>query len=126
MKRALISLFAVLVLIAALPVSASHVTQMWKCEMNDDIDEDQVMGRIGEWVAAAKKLPGAENMSVSVRFPVAVRPVGNTDVVLVMNVPSFAEWGAFWDAYPESDAAGMEGRALTCPDSSLWETEMVE
>lgn len=126
MKRVVISVLAVMAVIAALPVSASHVTQMWKCELNGNEDEDQVMEKASEWVAAAKKVPGGENMSVSIRFPVAVRPVGATDVVLVMNVPSFEEWGKFWDSYPSSDAAAMEGRALTCPDSSLWETEMIE
>lgn len=126
MKRFVCYVAGMALFMAASSVSASMVSQMWKCELNDDATEESVMEAASSWAAAARKLPGGENMTLAIRFPVAVRPVGDTDVVLTMTVPSFEEWGKFWDAYPSSDVAQMERRTMNCPDSSLWEMEMVE
>jgi len=126
MKRFVCYAAGMALCMAASSVSASMVSQMWKCELNDDATEEAVMEAASAWAAEARKLPGGENMTLAIRFPIAVRPVGDTDVVLTMTVPSFEEWGKFWDAYPSSDVAQMERRTMNCPDSSLWEMEMVK
>ena len=39
------------------------------------------------------------------------------------------EWGKFWDAYGDSDAADIEEDAeemIVCPDSVVWESFKVE
>ncbi len=47
--------------------------------------------------------------------------------MFVVVAPSFAEWGKFWDAYPDSEAAKLEGKeGVVCPDSALWESVQVK
>jgi hypothetical protein len=110
MKRFVCYAAGMALCMVASSVSASMVSQMWKCELNDDATEEAVMEAASEWAAEARKLPGGENMTLAIRFPVA----------------GFEEWGKFWDAYPSSDVAQMERRTMNCPDSSLWEMEMVK
>ena len=80
-------------------------------------------------MAAAKKVDGGANLKAHIYFPVAVNATGDTDVWFVLTAPSFAEWGKFWDAYPDSDAADIEEDAhevIVCPDSVLWESVEVK
>lgn len=109
------------VLLASGVAEASNPLQIWRCEMNEGISESEVTTKLQEWLDAARKVEGGKNLGGWVRFPVAVSATGQTDVVVGMSAPTFAEWGTFWDNYPSSEAAQLEGRALTCPDSSLWE-----
>jgi len=97
---------------------------MWKCEIDDAVNEDQVEAHAATWLAAAKKLPGGENLEAYVLFPVAVNATGEMDAMFVIVAPSFADWGKFWDAYGDSDAADIEEDAqemIVCPDSVVWE-----
>jgi hypothetical protein len=97
--------------------------QIWDCEMKDDVDEAAVLERAAEWLEAARKVDGGKEIKGHIFFPVAIPSSAHTDVKVVLHWPSFAEFGKFWDAYPESDAAELEGRALDCPGSELWEEQ---
>ena len=104
---------------------AGEAVQMWACELDDDATEDQVKAMAAEWLKEAKKLEGGANLEGYVLFPVAVNATVEMDVMFVVKAPSFAEWGTFWDNYPGSDAAALEGEHneyVVCPDSVLWES----
>jgi hypothetical protein len=130
MMKSLLGLVIVAVLVfGAVPAYSAEVAQMWKCEMDDAVTEDQVEEHASKWLAAAKKLPGGENLQAYVLFPIAVNATGEMDLMLVIVAPSFEEWGKFWDAYNDSDAADIEEDAqemIVCPDSVLWEKVKVE
>jgi len=114
-----------MLMIAAAPAYAAEATQMWKCELDDDATEQEVIAMAGEWVKAAKKIKGGERIEAHVYFPVAVNAIGEADVWFVVTAPSFEEWGKFWDNYGGSEAAALEkqqNEKVVCPDSALWES----
>jgi len=94
--------------------------------MEDDATEEAIEEHASKWLAAAKQIDGGENIEAYVLFPVAVNATGDTDMVFVVTMPSFAEWGKFWDAYPDSDAAAGEEGHVFCPDSVVWESVKVK
>ena len=100
--------------------------QIWDCEIKDDVEEAVVLERAAEWLDAARKVDGGENIQGHIFFPVAIPSSAHTDVKYVVRWPNFAEFGRFWDASPESDAAELERRALDCPGSSIWEEEVMK
>ena len=100
--------------------------QIWDCEIKDDVEEAVVLERAAEWLNAARKVDGGENIEGHIFFPVAIPTSAHTDVKYVVRWPNFAEFGRFWDAYPGSDAAELEGRALDCPGSAIWEEEVMK
>ena len=123
-----VMLVAVLMVVAA-PAFSGEAVHMWKCEMDDSVSEDQAEEHAAKWLAAAKKVPGGENLKAYVYFPVAVNMTGETDLMYIVVAPSFAEWGKFWDAYDDSDAADIEEDAqemIVCPDSAVWESITLE
>ena len=129
MKRTVLWTLVLLVLFVAAPGYSGEAVQMWKCEMDDAITEDQVEEHASKWLAAAKKLPGGADLQAFVYFPVAVNSTGEMDVMYVVVAPSFEEWGKFWDAYGDSDAADIEEDAqemIVCPDSAVWELVRVK
>ncbi len=104
--------------------SAGNPVQMWKCNINGDINEEAVIAQASEWKKAASALPGGEGMNVWSLYPVAVGADGDgTDVMLVVGWASFGSYGQWWDAYPSSDVAQMERETMTCHGSALWESE---
>jgi hypothetical protein len=113
----------ILVLIAA-PSYAAEATQMWKCGMEDDASETQVLARAKEWLKAARTMKGGEQLEAKVYFPVAVNAIGDADMWFVVTAPSFEEWGKFWDNYADSPAAELDNsnKIIFCPDSALWES----
>jgi hypothetical protein len=120
---------AIAMMIFAAPAFAGEAVQMWKCEMDDEADEEMIEAHAKEWLAAAKKLDGGANMAAYVKFPVAVNATGEMDIMFVVTFPTFTEWGKFWDAYPGSDAADIEEDAIemiVCPDSVVWESVKIE
>jgi len=124
MKNLLGLVFVALLLVVAAPAYSGEAVQMWKCEVDDAVNEDQVEAHAANWLAAAKKVPGGENLEAYVLFPVAVNATGEMDVMFVVVAPSFAEWGKFWDGYGDSDAADIEedsAEMIVCPDSVVWE-----
>ena len=125
MKTTARLMLVLVVLFVAAPGFAGDAVQMWKCEMGNDVTEDQAEAHATEWLAAAKKLPGGANLEAYVYFPIAVNATGQMDLMFIVVAPTFEEWGKFWDAYGDSDAADIEedaGEMLVCPDSVLWES----
>ena len=100
--------------------------QMWNCGIAEDASEEDVEARASEWLKAVRKIDGGENIEVHILFPVAVNATGETDLVFVVTMPTFTEWGKFWDAYPASDAAAAEDGHTFCPDSVVWEAVKIE
>jgi hypothetical protein len=102
---------------------AGAPVQVWDCGMKDDVDEVAMLKFLAEWLEAARKVDGGKEIKGHIFFPVAIATSATTDVKVVLHWPNFAEFGKFWDAYPESDAAELEGRALDCPGSEIWEEQ---
>ena len=118
-------LFSVMMMMVAAPAFAGEATQVWRCEMDDDATEEEMTTMAREWLNAAKKLDGGKGLKAHVYFPIAVNASGEFDIMFVVVAPSFAEWGKFWDGYPNSPAAALEARhneKVVCPDSMLWES----
>ena len=117
-----------LLMIVATPAYAAEATQMWKCEVDGDISEEEVTANAGEWLKAARTMKGGERLEAHVYFPVAVNAIGDADVWFVVTAPSFEEWGKFWDRYPDSPAAEVDKRneKVVCPDSALWESVKIK
>ena len=92
--------------------------------MDDDATEDGVREQAQNWLKAARKMEGGDQLKAYVYFPVAVNATGEIDLLFVVVAPSFAEWGKFWDAYAGSpaDQADAQNQAVVCPDSALWES----
>ena len=114
-----------ILIIAVAPAYAAEATQMWKCELDDEATEQEVIAMAGEWLKAARTIKGGERLEAHVYFPVAVNAIGEADVWFVVTAPSFEEWGKFWDNYAGSPAAEVDKRnqeKVVCPDSALWES----
>lgn len=130
MKTVARSMIVLVMLFVVVPGFAGEATQMWRCEMDDGVTEQQVRDMAGEWLEAAKKIKGGENLKGYVFFPVAVNATGETDLMLIVVAPSFEEWGRLWDGYEGSEAAKLEqghvALGVVCPDSVLWESFKVE
>jgi hypothetical protein len=118
-----------MLMVVAVPTYAAEATQWWKCEMDDDASEAEVVAMAGDWLKAAKTMKGGERMEAEVLFPVAVNAIGEFDVFFVVTAPSFEEWGRFWDNYAGSAAAKADKQnqeKIVCPDSVLWESIKVK
>ena len=107
---------------AAAPLGDAVAMQVWRCELKDDATEEMVLEAAEEWLAAAKKVKGGENLQMYVKFPVVVNATGEIDLLLIILAPTFKEWGRFWDGYRDSEAAELEGRHVVAPDSTMWES----
>jgi len=107
-------------------VSAGNPVQMWKCNINGDVAEEEVIEQASKWKKAASELDGGEGMNVYTMFPVSVGADGDgTDVLFVAAWQSFGDFGKWWDAYPSSDVAQMERETMTCHGSALWESDQI-
>ena len=122
-------MLALVMMIVASPVFAGDAVQMWRCEMEDEADEEMVEAHAKAWLAAAKTLDGGANLEAFVFFPVAVNATGQMDFMFVVKAPNFSEWGQFWDSYIHSEAGDLDGEStklFVCPDSVLWDSFVVE
>ena len=125
MKSLACSMFFLLMLCVAAQGFAGEALQMWSCEVDDEADEEMVEAHALNWLTAAKTLDGGANIEARLLWPVVVNATSEADVWFLITMPSFAEWGKFWDAYPDSEAADIEEDAieiLVCPDSVVWES----
>jgi len=116
-------------MVAVAPAYAVECVQMWMCEMDDDATEEQIEAMAREWLKAAKKIEGGENLEAYVYFPIAVNATGETDAMFVVKAPSVEDWGKFWDHYGGSAAAEVEKQNLekiVCPDSVVWESVKIK
>jgi len=135
MKTPILSLLAFLLIGAAAPASAAppaapaafenKVLHVFMCEMEDGTTEEQIEGIAQAWLKAIRSMPGGAEANVRVLWPVAVANTGQIDFHIVVQVPSFSEWGKLWDNYNDDSPAAMaddlnQGKA-NCPDSMMWE-----
>ena len=128
MRWTIVSVMLSMMMFAAAPARSAEATQMWKCEMGANTTEEEVEAGAAKWLKAARQMDGGDQLEAFVLFPVAVNVVGNTDFMLVVVAPSFAEWGKFWDEYqvsPDGDA-DQANADVDCPDSALWNSVKVE
>jgi hypothetical protein len=127
MKTFIRSILVALLLIIAAPAyseSSSLAVQVFTCEFGEGTLEEQVLEMASVWLKAAKGMPGGKNMEVAVRFPVAEGPQAVGDFVFYFITPTFAEWGAFTDAYEGSAASEVDDQyedLVECGDSTIWE-----
>ena len=125
MKTVLSLVLVSILMIVAVPLYAAEATQMWKCEMDDEMSEEEVTAGAQEWLKAAKTMKGGEQLEAYVYFPVAVNAIGEVDVFFIVVAPTFVEWGKFWDNYTGSPAAKVDIKnrdMVVCPNSALWES----
>ncbi len=120
MKKAIAGLILGLCSTAAF---AGAPVQLWDCGLKDGVDEAALLEHAAKWLEAARKVDGGKELKGKIFFPVAISTSDTTDVKVVLHWPNFAEFGKFWDAYPTSDAAELEGKALVCPGSEIWEEQ---
>jgi hypothetical protein len=121
-----------MLLLAAAPAysdSEMRAIQVFVCDFGEDTLEEDVLEIASTWLKAAKGMPGGKNLEVAVRFPVAegVQDAGNFLFYII--TPSFAEWGAFTDAYEGSAASEVDDQfedALECGDSTVWEGHKIK
>lgn len=116
-------LVSMLMIVAVPAYSGGVATQIWRCELDDDASEKDVKAHAAKWLKAAKTMKGGENLEAYVYFPVAVNNMAETDLIFMVTVPTFAEWGTFWDSYGGSAAAAAdkENKLVACPGSAVWE-----
>ena len=110
--------------------SPFEVVQIWACEMNSGTTEAQVEALARDWLKAVRQMPGGAAANVKVFFPTVVNKTDGTDFYLVLNTPTYTDWGKLWDAYTESSPAAKSDDSnqgkVECPDSMLWEAHAIE
>jgi hypothetical protein len=118
-----------MLMIVAVSAYSAECVQIWKCELDDDATEAEVIAMAGKWLNAAKKVKGGERLEAYVYFPVAVAGIGEYDCLFVITAPSFEEWGRFWDNYEGSEAAKIEvanQEKVITPESAVWEVVKIK
>ena len=129
MKTFTRSILVSLLLIIAAPaysISGSQVLQIFVCEFVDDkVSDDQLLELAAAWLKAAKLMEGGANMGLVIRFPIAEGDGVKGDFTWVISTPTFAEWGAFTDAYEGSAVSKVDDQLFDnladCGQSTLWE-----
>ena len=127
-RSILVSLFLIIAA-PAYSISGSQVLQIFVCEFVDDVDEevsdDQVLDLATAWLKAAKQMEGGANMGLVIRFPIAEGDGVKGDFTWVISTPTFAEWGAFTDAYEGSAVSKVDDQLFDnladCGQSTIWE-----
>jgi hypothetical protein len=124
----IVSMMMFVMMAVAAPAFSAQATQIFSCEQDDDVSEDDLREIAREWLAAARQMKGGANLDAYLYFPVAVNSLRESDFFFVIVAPSFAEWGEFWDGYQGSPAAKADARTgdkVACPNSAVWESEKV-
>ena len=117
-----------MLIIVATPSYSAEVVQIFNCQQDDDATDEQIKAVAVEWLKAAKKMKGGDQIEVYLRFPV-VGHMGENDFTFVIKAPSLVEWGVFMNEYEESKLQEIDDKIdelCDCPDSSLWEIEKLE
>ena len=126
-----LALVSLMLLMAAPAWSASgmQAIQIFNCTFNGDAEINDVVALASSWVKAVKETKGGENINAYIRFPIAEGHGGKGDFRFVITAPTFAEWGAFTDAYEDSGAAAVDDeldKLVDCGESTIWEGMQVE
>ena len=124
-RSILVSLFLIIAA-PAYSISGSQVLQIFVCEfVGDNASEDKVLELATAWLKAAKQMEGGANMGLVIRFPIAEGDGVKGDFTWVISTPTFAEWGAFTDAYEGSAVAKVDDQLFDnladCGQSTIWE-----
>ena len=132
MKTFIRSILVALLLIVAAPAysdSEMIAVQVFVCEFGEDTLEEQVLELASTWLKAAKGMPGGKNLDVAVRFPVAEGLHNAGDFIFYITTSTFAECGAFTDAYKGSAASEVDDQyedLVECGDSTIWEGHRIK
>lgn len=129
MKTILGLVITAMLMIVTLPAYSDGVAmQIWKCEIDEEATEQDVKDMASKWLQAAKSMKGGKNIEAAVAFPVAVNNMADTDLLISITAPTFAEWGMFWDSYGNSAAAAVDKAddKVDCPNSGLWERFIIK
>lgn len=125
MKKMIIaSLTASLMCLFTAPVYADSVKHQWFCHRLDSATMDDVIAATAAWFKVAKKNKGAENMKLSLKFPVAVDTIDG-DFIQQVTFPDLTAWAEFTDNYKDSPAGKAEDawyEVATCLGSEIWNT----
>jgi hypothetical protein len=108
----------------AAPAYSGSAMQIFLCTQDDETTDEQVDEIAAAWLKAAKGMKGGENLQGYLRFPISA-DIGEYDFAFVLVAPSFAEWGAFTDAYEGSPAEEVDDKfeeIADCEKSTLWES----
>ena len=125
MRKIVCSVATATLLLFSMSTSAD-VAQVWSCSFDEGVEDEALEAISKEWLDKAKEID--EDASVRAYFPVAA-DADEGDYVFVFYLPNFAAWGAFMDAYPDSDVAEVDSRwdsVGPCEVSGLWATEDFE
>lgn len=108
----------------AAPAYSGSAMQIFLCNQDDETTDEQVDEIASAWLKAAKSMKGGENLQAYLRFPIAA-DIGEYDFSFVLIAPSFADWGAFTDAYAGSPAEEVDDKfeeIADCTKSTMWES----
>jgi hypothetical protein len=125
MKKIFIaSLTASLMCLSTAAVYADSVQHQWFCHRLDTATMDDVIAATAAWFKVAKNNKGAENMKLSLKFPVAVDTIDG-DFIIQNTFPDLTAWAEFTDSYKDSPAGKAEEdwyKVSTCLGSEIWNT----
>jgi len=128
MKKFMLLMLASMLMVVAGPAWSDEAVHILKCEQDEETTDEQVEIISAEWLKAANQIKGGENLHLRLNFPVAAN-AGETDFLIIVTAPTFAEWGAFMDNYAGSGAEKIDDKYqddLDCGDGSLWESVKIE
>jgi hypothetical protein len=128
MKTIVGLMFFFMLIFLAAPVYSTEVVQIYNCEQDEDATDGDIKAVAAEWLKAAKKMKGGEQLRVYVRFPI-VGEMGEDDFSFVLRAPSIEQWSMFMSGYKDSALEEIDDKLdelCDCPNSSLWEVEELE
>ena len=117
-----------MMMIVAAPAYSAEVVQIYNCQQDEDATDGDIKAVAAEWLKAAKKMKGGEQLEVYVRHPI-VGHMGERDFTFVLRAPSLEQWSMFMSGYKDSALEEIDDKLdelCDCPDSSLWEIEKLE
>jgi hypothetical protein len=127
--KTLIRLMVISVLMfVAAPAWSDAAIHLYHCELEDEAHDDALTEIASKWLEVARGMKGGENLQVNLYFPIAVE-MGESDFIFMVVAPSFAEMGAFLDAYADSPLEDVDDefdKLAVCPHSTMWESIPVE
>ena len=126
--KTFIRVMAIAVLMVFAAPAYSEAIQIFNCEYEGEATEDDVMDMASKWLKAAKTMKGGDNIQIAIRYPVAAS-VDDIDFKFVIVTPTFADWGAFTDAYELSELEKVDDelfKVANCGESSIWEGGFIE
>ena len=122
-------LVLMLMIVVAAPAYSAEVIQIFRCSQDEDATEKDLEAVASEWLHAAKKMKGGDQLEAYLHFPV-VSQMGELDFLFVIRAPSMEKWGMFMDGYNGSPAQEVDKKKFNnicdCPDSALWEPVKVK